>query len=248
MSGHVLPFEGHAHRDVERLLPWYANATLDPDEDARVRAHLIECAACRAELATLRAVMELAPPTTTRAKPIAAGCACAIACTLHAARPVRASTGAACAPVGRARRRGCASRSQRSSPSSPCSRCSCSAIRNRRRKPSRRSPRRPHRTPRATPCSSGSTREPPMRSCGNCSARTARASSMGRTRRAPSRGRAAGPGRPGAQRPARIAGRGDGRTPRAAGVKRVRGLLLLLLAFCSGGAFATPQERRTNCS
>ena len=64
MSGHVLPFEGHAHRDVERLLPWYANATLDSDEDARVRAHLIECAACRAELATLRAVMELAPPTS----------------------------------------------------------------------------------------------------------------------------------------------------------------------------------------
>ena len=64
MSGHVLPFEGHAHRDVERLLPWYANATLDSDEDARVRAHLVECAACRAELATLRAVMELAPTTS----------------------------------------------------------------------------------------------------------------------------------------------------------------------------------------
>lgn len=62
MSGHVLPFEGHAHRDVERLLPWYANATLDADEEARVRAHLLECAACRAELSGLRGVIDLPPP------------------------------------------------------------------------------------------------------------------------------------------------------------------------------------------
>ena len=60
VNGHVLPFEGHAHRDVERLLPWYANAhARSRTSDARVRAHLIECAACRAELAALRAVMEL---------------------------------------------------------------------------------------------------------------------------------------------------------------------------------------------
>ena len=64
MSGHVLPFEGHAHRDVERLLPWYANATLDADDDASVRAHLVECAACRAELAAMRSVMDVSPPAT----------------------------------------------------------------------------------------------------------------------------------------------------------------------------------------
>ena len=59
MSGHVVPFEGHAHRDAERLLPWYANDTLDADERARVHRHLSECAACRAELAMLLPLAEL---------------------------------------------------------------------------------------------------------------------------------------------------------------------------------------------
>ena len=119
MSGHVLPFEGHAHRDVERLLPWYANATLDPDEDARVRAHLIECAACRAELATLRAVMELAPPTSD-ARETDRGWM-RMRDRLHAARR---TPGPAPRLAPRARRlvrhagRGCASRWRRSSPSS----------------------------------------------------------------------------------------------------------------------------------
>ena len=54
MSGHVLPFEGRSHRDVERLLPWYANATLAPAERDLVYAHLSECAQCRTELAVLR--------------------------------------------------------------------------------------------------------------------------------------------------------------------------------------------------
>ncbi|KGQ18253.1 zf-HC2 domain containing protein [Lysobacter dokdonensis DS-58] len=66
MSGRVLNFEGHAHRDVERLLPWYANATLEGDDDARVRAHLLECAACRADLATMRALMDHAPVADAR--------------------------------------------------------------------------------------------------------------------------------------------------------------------------------------
>jgi len=51
----VLPFEGRTHREVERLLPWYASATLEPDEHHLVHAHLSECAQCRAELAALRA-------------------------------------------------------------------------------------------------------------------------------------------------------------------------------------------------
>ena len=59
MSGHVVPFEGHAHRDAERLLPWYANNTLDADERARVHRHLSECAACRADLAMLLPLAEL---------------------------------------------------------------------------------------------------------------------------------------------------------------------------------------------
>lgn len=58
MSGHVLPFEGRSHRDVERLLPWYANATLEPAERDLVHAHLSECAQCRSELAALLAQMD----------------------------------------------------------------------------------------------------------------------------------------------------------------------------------------------
>jgi hypothetical protein len=54
----VLPFEGRTHREVERLLPWYANATLEPVEHALVHAHLSECAQCRADLAVLRAQLD----------------------------------------------------------------------------------------------------------------------------------------------------------------------------------------------
>jgi hypothetical protein len=58
MNGRILNFEGHAHRDVERLLPWYANATLDDAETAQVDRHLADCAACRAELVALRAMID----------------------------------------------------------------------------------------------------------------------------------------------------------------------------------------------
>jgi hypothetical protein len=54
----VLPFEGRTHRDVERLLPWYVNATLDATESDLVRAHLGECTQCRAEVASLRALQD----------------------------------------------------------------------------------------------------------------------------------------------------------------------------------------------
>jgi anti-sigma-K factor RskA len=57
VNGRVLPFEGRAHRDVEHLLPWYANGTLDDDDAQRVAAHLSECATCRGEVAAMHAVM-----------------------------------------------------------------------------------------------------------------------------------------------------------------------------------------------
>lgn len=62
MSGHILPFETHAHRDVERLLPWYANGTLDDEDAQRVAAHLGDCAACRAEVGALQAVIHAGEP------------------------------------------------------------------------------------------------------------------------------------------------------------------------------------------
>jgi anti-sigma-K factor RskA len=66
VNGRILPFEGHAHRDIQQMLPWYANGTLDIDDAERVRLHLIECVACRAELATQRAVLDAVAHMPTR--------------------------------------------------------------------------------------------------------------------------------------------------------------------------------------
>jgi len=50
----ILRFEGSAHSETERLLPWYVNGTLDDDEQARVQDHLVACGKCRRELEFLR--------------------------------------------------------------------------------------------------------------------------------------------------------------------------------------------------
>lgn len=56
MSGRVVPFEGSAHAEADRLLPWLVNGTLDGEALERVRAHLDECATCQREAAWLRAL------------------------------------------------------------------------------------------------------------------------------------------------------------------------------------------------
>jgi hypothetical protein len=71
MSGRVLRFEGSAHTEADRLLPWLANDTLEGEELTRVRAHLDECAACRRELEWLRSLQaayaeQAAPATPAR--------------------------------------------------------------------------------------------------------------------------------------------------------------------------------------
>jgi anti-sigma factor RsiW len=53
--GHIIQLNGDAHEQTQRLLPWYANGTLDQSEYAAVEAHLAECAACLEELAVDRA-------------------------------------------------------------------------------------------------------------------------------------------------------------------------------------------------
>jgi anti-sigma factor RsiW len=63
MSGHVFPFTAHAHDEAQRLLPWLANGTLDPDERERLERHLAACSECRddlRELAVLRSTSRAA--------------------------------------------------------------------------------------------------------------------------------------------------------------------------------------------
>lgn len=45
----IIPLPINRHQHVQSLLPWYVAGQLDPDERARVEAHLARCAACRAE-------------------------------------------------------------------------------------------------------------------------------------------------------------------------------------------------------
>ncbi|HEY1414645.1 MAG TPA: zf-HC2 domain-containing protein [Caulobacteraceae bacterium] len=50
----VVPMHRDAHREALLLLPWHVSGALDEAEQARVEAHLVDCAECRAELALER--------------------------------------------------------------------------------------------------------------------------------------------------------------------------------------------------
>lgn len=54
MAGHIIPFHGDPHQEMDSLLPWYATGQLDPSERARVEAHLAVCPECAAELRSER--------------------------------------------------------------------------------------------------------------------------------------------------------------------------------------------------
>lgn len=47
----VIAMEHDEHAAVQALLPWYARGQLGDDEMAQVQQHLLQCAACRSELA-----------------------------------------------------------------------------------------------------------------------------------------------------------------------------------------------------
>jgi hypothetical protein len=65
VKARILRLDSDEHRAVQALLPWYANATLDEAERARVDAHLGECARCQADVEFqrhLRASPVASPP------------------------------------------------------------------------------------------------------------------------------------------------------------------------------------------
>lgn len=47
------------HDQAQMLLPWHANGSLDPGEEALLDAHLAECEECRRDLASERLMREL---------------------------------------------------------------------------------------------------------------------------------------------------------------------------------------------
>lgn len=54
----IINFRGSPHDEVQELLPWFVNGTLEADEAERVEAHLAGCAECRGELAAERQLAE----------------------------------------------------------------------------------------------------------------------------------------------------------------------------------------------
>jgi anti-sigma factor RsiW len=63
MKGTILPLEGlPQHLELQQLLPWYVNGTLEGEELHHVEAHLASCAMCATEVQAERALRaRLAP-------------------------------------------------------------------------------------------------------------------------------------------------------------------------------------------
>lgn len=62
MSGRILRLGGDEHDVVQLLVPWVDGGRLDDAEAARVKAHLADCARCRADLAWQRRLPDAANP------------------------------------------------------------------------------------------------------------------------------------------------------------------------------------------
>jgi anti-sigma factor RsiW len=52
--GRILPFTGDPHRETRDLMPWLVSGRLEPEEQARVEAHLATCEECSREVAAER--------------------------------------------------------------------------------------------------------------------------------------------------------------------------------------------------
>src|SRR5205085_206872 len=52
--GRLIPLHGDAHREAELLLPWYVTGEIEPEDKARVEAHIGSCLTCQSELRSER--------------------------------------------------------------------------------------------------------------------------------------------------------------------------------------------------
>lgn len=52
----IIPLPSDRHREALELLPWYVTGAIEPADRVKVEAHLADCALCRAELVTERAL------------------------------------------------------------------------------------------------------------------------------------------------------------------------------------------------
>jgi hypothetical protein len=52
----IIRLHGTPHEEVQLILPWFVNGTLDPEETALVETHLAECGDCRVDLEAERAL------------------------------------------------------------------------------------------------------------------------------------------------------------------------------------------------
>ncbi|UTY59250.1 zf-HC2 domain-containing protein [Massilia sp. erpn] len=49
MTSRIVTLDIPAHQALQELLPWYVNGLLGAQDNARLRLHLLDCAACRAQ-------------------------------------------------------------------------------------------------------------------------------------------------------------------------------------------------------
>lgn len=61
MKARVFQLHGGEHDEVQAILPWYVNGTLDDARVQRVREHLAHCAACQGDLAWQERLRAAAP-------------------------------------------------------------------------------------------------------------------------------------------------------------------------------------------